>query len=147
MSGLKKTGNMALCAGGDVPLPKIVVAAGIVWRQKRFLAASRPEHTSWAGYWEFPGGKVEDGESIEQALCRELEEELGITCSALLPWRTLLHAYSELLVELHVIHITAFAGEPRPKEGQELRWVTPEEARLMRFLPADVEVLPDIERP
>lgn len=113
------------------------VAAGVLWKEQRFLAARRPEGKPRAGYWEFPGGKQEPGETMEQTLRRELREELGITRLTIAPWRTVTHEYPEVTVVLHFMHVTAFSGEPRPRDGQELRWVTPEEARLLPFLPAD----------
>lgn len=119
----------------------IQVAAGILWRNGRFLAARRPEGKAMAGYWEFPGGKLEAGESREDALRRELREELGVMCGGIEPWQTLSHAYPDMTVTLHFMHVTDFAGEPTPHDGQQLRWVTPEEARLLSFLPADVEVV------
>ena len=125
----------------------IQVAAGIVWRQGRFLAARRPEGKDRAGYWEFPGGKQEPGESMEEALRRELREELGISCVAVAPWRTVTHDYPEMTVVLHFMHVTAFSGEPVPHDGQELLWVTPEEARLRPFLPADEGVVAAVAPP
>ena len=128
-------------------LPRIMVAAGIIWRDGRFLAAKRPSGASWAGYWEFPGGKREAGESIEQALARELEEELGIHSVRSIPWRRLQHAYPELLVDLHFMHVVEFHGDPVARDGQELCWVTPEEAQTLEFLPADTDVLLEIKPP
>lgn len=123
------------------------VAAGIIWREGRFLAAKRPEGKPRAGFWEFPGGKQERGESMEQALARELAEELGIVCKAVLPWRTLTHEYPDVRVELHVMHVTDFSGEPHPKDGQELRWVTPGAARELPFLPADKDIVEAVSPP
>lgn len=122
----------------------IDVAAGIIWRGGRFLAAKRPEGKARAGFWEFPGGKREAGESMEQALCRELEEELGIVCRDASFWRQVCHRYPDQTVNLHFMHVTDFSGEPQSNDGQELRWVTPAEARHLPFLPADVAVLEDI---
>jgi 8-oxo-dGTP diphosphatase len=123
------------------------VAAGIIWRAGRFLAARRPEGTARAGYWEFPGGKQEPGESITQALLRELREELGIECESVAPWKNIRHEYQELRVEIYFMHVTAFHGEPVPMVGQELRWVSPEEALALDFLPADKAVLSEIAPP
>jgi 8-oxo-dGTP diphosphatase len=120
---------------------------GILWKNGRFLVARRPEGKSLAGYWEFPGGKQEPGESMEETLRRELREELGITCISLMPWQTCSHAYPELSVALHFMRVTAFSGEPAPREGQELLWVTPEEARLLSFLPADAHIVAAITPP
>lgn len=123
------------------------VAAGIIWRGGSFLAAKRPAGKPRGGFWEFPGGKQEPGESIEQTLVRELEEELGIHCTELRPWRQTAHNYPDLHVTLDFIHVTAFSGEPAPKDGQTLAWVTPEQAREMDFLPADLQVVQEIRPP
>jgi 8-oxo-dGTP diphosphatase len=128
-------------------LPTIQVAAGIIWRGPRFLAAKRPEGKPRAGFWEFPGGKQEAGESMLEALVRELREELDITCEAVLPWRTLVHDYPDQRVVLHFLHVTAFSGIPVCKDGQELRWITPEESRMLPFLPADKRLVADLAPP
>lgn len=123
------------------------VAAGIIWKNGRFLAARRPEGKPRAGYWEFPGGKREPGESIRETLVRELREELGITCLAAFSWRNLCHEYPDLRVVLHFMHVVEFSGTPFPGEGQLLRWVTPEEARELPFLPADRAVFDTLRDP
>lgn len=119
------------------------VAAGIIWRKGRFLAARRPPGKPMEGYWEFPGGKQEKDESPMDALRRELNEELGVDAHEITFWRDELYDYTEraVRVRLHFFHVAAFTGQPRSLEGQELRWVTPAEARTMDFLPADKDVL------
>lgn len=119
------------------------VVAGILWRGERFLAACRPAGSVHAGQWEFPGGKVEPGEGRETALTRELREELGVEAGGLLFWRTLEHEYAHppRHVVLHFFHVRDFAGEPRSREGQELRWLTVAEAENLPFLEADVPVV------
>ena len=131
----------------DSVMKTIQVAAGIVWKNERFLAARRPEGKPRAGYWEFPGGKQEPGETMEETLRRELQEELGITCLSIEPWRTVPHSYPDIRVVLHFMHVTAFSGEPLPHDGQELRWVTPAEACELRLLPADEAVVAAISPP
>lgn len=123
------------------------VAAGIIWKNGRFLAALRPEGKPRAGFWEFPGGKREPGEAMEETLARELEEELGITGLSIRPWQTLTHDYPDVRVVLHFMHVTEFIGLPVPRDGQTLRWVTPTEAPALNFLPADKGVISCITEP
>ena len=125
----------------------VQVAAGVVWREGRFLAAKRPEDKPMPGYWEFPGGKREQGESIDQTLRRELCEELGIECRVCVPWTSVIHAYPHMTVEVHFIHVTDFTGTPEARDGQELVWLSPEEARHYPFLPADIQLVDRIRHP
>ena len=100
----------------------------------RFLLTSRPAGKVYAGYWEFPGGKVETGESIEQALRRELQEELGITIGPAQPWQVELMDYPHARVRLHFCKVFAWQGDFEMREGQAMSWQT---------LPLDVQpVLP-----
>ena len=128
-------------AGPDRMAQVVQVAAGVIWCSGRFLAAKRPEGKPWPGFWEFPGGKRENEESMVETLTRELREELGITCVSSLPWRTVIQDYPGQRIALHLLHVTAFLGTPFARDGQELRWVTPEEARALPFLPADRELV------
>lgn len=140
---------MSLPGQASSPLPLVDVAAGILWRNGRLLAARRPEGKPLAGYWEFPGGKAERGESPADALVRELAEELGVRVRQARFWRAAEHAYPGrgLRVRLHFFHVTEFSGEPRPREGQRLVWVTPGEARSLDFLPADAAIVADMAEP
>mgnify|MGYP000725354307 CR=1 FL=1 len=117
------------------------VVAGIIWRDGKYLAVERPEGMPMAGWWEFPGGKIEPGETREQALVRELEEELGIRCCEFEFWRDLMHDYEEFSVHLHFFHVTDFTGQPAALEGQRMEWVMPGEPAVLNFLPADIEIV------
>jgi 8-oxo-dGTP diphosphatase len=88
----------------------------------RFLLTSRPDGKVYAGYWEFPGGKLEAGESVEDALRRELHEELGITIGAVFPWKVELVDYPHALVRLHFCKVYDWAGEFEMREGQSMAW-------------------------
>ena len=109
------------------------VAVGVlIDADGRFLITSRPAGKVYAGHWEFPGGKVEPGESIEAALQRELHEELGITIGAAEPWKTTLHDYAHALVRLHFCKVFDWAGAFEMREAQQMAWQT---------LPVDVKPL------
>lgn len=127
-------------------LRSLDVAAGVIWREGRFLAACRPAGKPHAGFWEFPGGKLERGERPLDALCRELLEELDIHVQRAAFWRLAEHDYPErgIHVRLHFFHVTAFLGDPRRAEGQTLRWLQPGEALTLPFLPADRAIVADL---
>ena len=103
---------------------KIVeVAAAVLQRpDDSFLLAQRPPDKIWAGYWEFPGGKIEPGETPYHALVRELREELGIEVQTAYPWLTRVYAYPHATVRLHFFRVTAWSGELHPHEGQQFAW-------------------------
>jgi 8-oxo-dGTP diphosphatase len=107
--------------GADRPL--VDVAVGILLQPDgRFLLTSRPAGKVYAGYWEFPGGKLEAGEDVLQALARELQEELGITLQAGSCWRTEIVDYPHALVRLNFCKVTRWAGELQMREGQSSAW-------------------------
>ncbi|HET7833044.1 MAG TPA: Nudix family hydrolase [Gallionella sp.] len=103
---------------------KIVEVAAAVLQQPdgSFLLAQRPPDKIWAGYWEFPGGKIETGETPYHALVRELQEELGITVKTAYPWITRIFTYPHATVRLHFFRVTEWSGELHPHEGQEFSW-------------------------
>ena len=90
--------------------------------ETRFLLTSRPEGKVYAGHWEFPGGKLEAGESVEQALRRELHEEIGITIGEAQPWKVELMDYPHARVRLHFCKVFAWEGEFEMREGQQMAW-------------------------
>ena len=124
------------------------VVAGILWRNGRCLAVQRPEGKPHAGQWEFPGGKIEAGETPEQALIRELREELSVEARQLRFWTSREHTYTEPArhVRLHFFHVDDFRGEARPNEGQTLRWLRPEEAPALPFLEADKALVQELRQ-
>lgn len=130
-------------------LREIYVAAAILWRKGKALCCSRPEGHPMAGWWEFPGGKLEKGETAEEALHRELLEELGVTVTKASVWKQLTHDYPESSLRVHLtfFHVTGFAGEPTSREGQQLYWALPEEAPRLKFLPADAELVKELAEP
>lgn len=111
--------------------PFIRVAAGLILDARgRLLLGQRPDGKAWPGWWELPGGKIETGESVEQALVRELTEELGIHATQIYPWVVYVHEYPKTIVELSFCQVTAWDGEPTGREGQALDWVDPAQIRL-----------------
>lgn len=113
------------------------VAVGILRRPDgRVLFAQRPPGKVYAGYWEFPGGKIEPGESSLNALKRELDEELGIRVTQATEWLAQRHVYPHAHVELRFFIITEWEGEPDSREGQAFAWQTPGAYTVAPMLPA-----------
>ena len=120
--------------------PRLVVAAAVIEDAGRYLVTRRPRGVHLEGYWEFPGGKCELGESLDQCLRREISEELGTDA---LPGAEILsvsHDYPERTVELHFV-ACRLIDVPTPLLGQEMRWVTRAELRELDFPPADAELI------
>ena len=118
-----------LVADGQLPREQagvraaVDVAVGVLLKPNgNFLLTSRPTGKVYAGYWEFPGGKLESGESVAQALTRELHEELGITVSDIRPWHTEMVDYPHALVRLHFCKVLAWQGELQMREAQQCAW-------------------------
>ena len=124
-----------------------VVAAALTAPDGRVLIAQRPPGKRQAGCWEFPGGKLEPGETRAAGLARELREELGIAIREPRPLRKLRHSYDfgEVLIDLWVV--TRYAGDLQGIEGQSLRWCTPDELSGVGLLPADLPLLPSLGLP
>lgn len=122
----------------------LVSAVALVDADGRVLLAQRPEGKSLAGLWEFPGGKVEDGESPEAALIRELREELGIDteASCLAPLTFASHSYDVFHLLMPLFVCRKWQGVPRALEGQALAWVLPRDLRSYPMPPADLPLIP-----
>lgn len=118
----------------------IVVTAAVVERDGTFLVTRRQKGTHLEGYWEFPGGKCEPGETLVAALARELKEELAVDASVGDEMVSTTHAYPEQQVELHFFRCELM-GEPRPQLGQEMRWVSRAEFATLAFPPADAALI------
>ena len=115
--------DAAIPRQGGTHRPVTEVAVGVLIRQDgAFLLTSRPEGKAYGGYWEFPGGKLEAAESVEQALKRELHEELGITIAAAHPWKTEMVDYPHALVRLHFCKVFQWEGALQMREAQSFSW-------------------------
>jgi 8-oxo-dGTP diphosphatase len=120
----------------------VEVAAAVVQRPDgSFLLAQRPAGKVYAGWWEFPGGKIESGETAQAALARELHEELGIEVRTAYPWITRVHAYEHATVRLNFFRVEDWAGEPRGREGQSFAWQRLDARMASPMLPANAPVL------
>ena len=122
----------------------LVSAVALIDIDGRILLAQRPEGKSMAGLWEFPGGKVEQGETPEAALIRELQEELGIDtwASCLAPLTFASHSYDDFHLLMPLFACRKWGGTPQPREGQVLKWVRPNEMRNYPMPAADVPLIP-----
>ena len=126
----------------------IEVAAAVIERPDgRFLLAQRPPGKVYAGYWEFPGGKIEPGEPAERALARELHEELGIDVETVYPWITREYVYPHGHVRLHFFRVLAWHGEAHPREEQAIAWQGAGAPALAPMLPANAPVLAALALP
>jgi mutator protein MutT len=119
----------------------IEVAAGLIHHDGRYLIARRKEGVHLGGFWEFPGGKREVGETLEECLRRELIEELNVRIGVPVPFRSIRHEYPERTVEIHFYRCSIEEGRPRPLDSDEVRWVSPQELSRYRFPPADLAII------
>ncbi len=119
----------------------ISVVAGIIWKDGFFLSAERPSGKDYAGWWEFPGGKVEQGESLTDALVRELQEELGITPLKYGFWMDKIVEYPEYTVKLNFFDIWNFSGKVTSMEKQKFDWFELDNVIDVKFLPVNYEIL------
>lgn len=128
--------------------PLIDVAVAVVQRADgRVLLAERPRRKESGGYWEFPRGKLDPGERAEQALARELHEEIGVELDRAQPWLRYDHAYPDKIVRLHFFRVLAWHGTPHGREGQRVAWEDPEAVTVAPLLPANDRVLQALNLP
>jgi 8-oxo-dGTP diphosphatase len=123
------------------PKPHINVTAAIISRDGLILITKRLPGYHLAGLWEFPGGKQEPGESLEECLKREIQEELDIKIHVEKLFKTVRHEYEKKIVSLHVFECSFISGEPKAIECQEFKWVKPETLNQYEFPPPDVEII------
>lgn len=117
------------------------VVAALIWRDDKFMICQRPAHKARALLWEFVGGKVEPGETKEQALVRECQEELAITLSVGDVFMEVIHEYPDLTVRLTLFHANIARGIPQKLEHHDIQWIKVEEIPDYNFCPADEEIL------
>lgn len=121
------------------------VVAALIWENGKFLACQRPAHKARGLLWEFVGGKVEMGETPEQALIRECQEELAVTIAVQDVFMEVIHEYPDLTVRLILFNARIAEGTPQMLEHNDIRWVKPDQIDEMEFCPADKEILEKIK--
>jgi mutator protein MutT len=117
------------------------VVAALIWKDDKFLICQRPENKALGLLWEFVGGKVENGETKEQALIRECREELGITLSIGEVFMDVIHEYPDFTVHMTLFNASIAEGEPQKLEHNDIRWITVHEIPQFDFCPADEKIL------
>ena len=117
------------------------VVAALIWQNDKFMICQRPAHKARGLLWEFVGGKVELGETKEQALIRECKEELDILISVGDVFMDIIHEYPDLTVHLTLFNATITDGEPQKLEHNDIKWIAPSEIPNFEFCPADKEIL------
>ena len=122
------------------------VVAALIWDNNRFMICQRPAHKARALLWEFVGGKVEPGETKEQALIRECQEELAITLSIGDIFMDVVHEYPDITIRLTLFNATIADGIPQKLDHNDIRWITTTEISNYDFCPADKEILETIKK-
>ena len=122
----------------------VEVVAALIWNNDNFMICQRPAHKARALLWEFVGGKVESGETKEQALIRECQEELAVTLSVGDVFMDVVHEYPDITVHLTLFNATIAAGVPQKLEHNDIKWIIPAEIPNYNFCPADEEILKKI---
>ena len=117
------------------------VVAALIWDQDKFMICQRPAHKARGMLWEFVGGKVEPGETKEQALIRECREELAVTLAVGEPFMDVVHEYPDLTVHLTLFTAAIAGGTPQKLEHNDIRWITVDEIAQFEFCPADETIL------
>ena len=123
----------------------VEVVAGLIWKDGKFMICQRPENKARALLWEFVGGKVEKGESREDALVRECKEELDVTVKPLDVFCTVDHVYPDITIRLVLFNAEILSGEPKLLEHADLKWISADEIDNYEFCPADKEILEKIK--
>jgi mutator protein MutT len=121
--------------------PHFHVSAGLIWRDGRLLIAKRPEGSHLAGFWEFPGGKQEKGETLKECLRREIREELGIEIKPQKRIFSIDYEYESKAISLHVFQCCLMSGNPEPLECASVKWVHPRDLVRYRFPPPDQAII------
>ena len=121
--------------------PHVNVAAGIIWKGPELLISKRPQGSHLGGLWEFPGGKLKEGESLKECLRREILEELGLCVLVGAAVLSVNHEYSQKKVSLHFFNCIWKKGEPRALGCEEFRWITPACISTFQFPPPDLQVV------
>ncbi|MBR2371181.1 MAG: (deoxy)nucleoside triphosphate pyrophosphohydrolase [Clostridia bacterium] len=120
------------------------VVAALIWQDGKFLICQRPSHKARGLLWEFVGGKVENGETKEQALIRECREELAVTVAVRNVFMDVVHEYPDLTIHLTLFNAEIVAGTLQMLEHNDIRWISPVEIADYEFCPADEEILKEI---
>ena len=120
------------------------VVAALIWDKDKFMICQRPTHKARGILWEFVGGKVEQGETKEQALIRECREEIAVTLSVGDAFMDVVHEYQDLTVHLTLFNAVILEGIPQKLEHNDIKWIAPSEIPNYEFCPADVEILKKI---
>ena len=120
------------------------VVAALIWDNRKFMICQRPANKARPLLWEFVGGKVEPGETKEQALVRECQEELAITLSVDNVFMDVVHEYPDITIRLTLFNATIAEGVPQKLEHNDIQWITPAEIPNYNFCPADEEILKKI---